>query len=106
MQSPQHAPVTCSGGDWAEDRLIPDCTRALACGKPILIRNPHSTRPWQHALEPLTDYLSLAERLSTDGAAMAEAWNFGSAADDVEPVGLVADRITVSLGWRCELYSH
>jgi CDP-glucose 4,6-dehydratase len=64
------------GGDWAEDRLIPDCIRALASGKPILIRNPYSTRPWQHVLEPLAGYLSLAERLSTDGAAMAEAWNF------------------------------
>jgi CDP-glucose 4,6-dehydratase len=86
------------GGDWADDRLIPDCIRALASGKPALIRNPHSTRPWQHVLEPLTGYLSLAERLSTDGVAMAEAWNFGPAIDDVEPVRLVADRIAVLWG--------
>lgn len=86
------------GGDWAENRLIPDCIRAVASGAPILIRNPHATRPWQHVLEPLAGYLILAERLCTDGDAAAEAWNFGPAADDVEPVHFLADRVTALWG--------
>ena len=65
------------GGDWAQDRLVPDCLRAIAAGIPMIVRNPVATRPWQHVLEPLTGYLLLAERLYTEGAAWAEAWNFG-----------------------------
>ncbi len=86
------------GGDWAEDRLIPDCVRAMAAGEPIVIRNPAATRPWQHVLEPLCGYLLLAERLWHDGAASAEAWNFGPAMDDVEPVHRIADRMTALWG--------
>jgi CDP-glucose 4,6-dehydratase len=82
------------GGDWAEHRLIPDCIRAMIAGRTIEIRSPHSTRPWQHVLEPLCGYLLLAERLWNDGASAAEAWNFGPAMNDVEPVGDIVERVT------------
>ena len=65
------------GGDFADYRLVPDCMRALMAGRPILIRNPGSIRPWQHVLEPLSGYLWLAARLLQDGPAFAEPWNFG-----------------------------
>ena len=69
------------GGDWAEDRLVPDCIRALSAGETIALRNPRAVRPWQHVLEPLCGYLLLAERLHADAAAFGEAWNFGPADD-------------------------
>jgi CDP-glucose 4,6-dehydratase len=81
------------GGDWAEQRLIPDCIRALVSAEPVTIRNPHATRPWQHVLEPLSGYLLLAERLWTDRPSAAEAWNFGPDSCDSEPVGSIADRV-------------
>lgn len=65
------------GGDWATDRIIPDCIRALEKIEPITIRSPSAVRPWQHVLEPLSGYLLLAERLSKDPTAFTEAWNFG-----------------------------
>jgi CDP-glucose 4,6-dehydratase len=66
------------GGDWATDRLIPDCIRALRQGKTIEIRNPQATRPWQHVLEPLGGYLHLARRLwETEPGEIHDAWNFG-----------------------------
>lgn len=74
------------GGDWAEDRLVPDILRAFERLQPVVIRNPLATRPWQHVLEPLSGYLVLAERLYTDGAAFAQGWNFGPRDDDVQPV--------------------
>jgi CDP-glucose 4,6-dehydratase len=86
------------GGDWAEDRLIPDCIAALAAGRPIEIRNPHATRPWQHVLDPLAGYLVLAERLVTEGAAFAQPWNFGPAPEDIRPVGRIADAIIARWG--------
>jgi CDP-glucose 4,6-dehydratase len=66
------------GGDWAQDRLIPDCVRALAARRPIIIRNPDAVRPWQHVLEPLYGYLLLAKRMSDEPAGFSGAWNFGS----------------------------
>ncbi len=81
------------GGDWAEDRLLPDCIRALSAGRSIEVRNPAATRPWQHVLEPLAGYLVLAEALWRDGAGMAEAWNFGPAMQDVQPVGEVVTNV-------------
>ena len=80
------------GGDWGEDRLIPDIMRAAGAGKAIAIRRPDAVRPWQHVLEPLSGYLLLAERLWED-AAFAEGWNFGPAIDDAKPVRWIADRI-------------
>ena len=66
------------GGDWAADRLIPDCVRAFRGGEPVALRYPHAVRPWQHVLEPLSGYLQLAERLAgPDGERYARAWNFG-----------------------------
>jgi CDP-glucose 4,6-dehydratase len=65
------------GGDWAEDRLVPDIVRSVAAGEAVHVRNPDSVRPWQHVLEPLSGYLALASRLMTDGAAFSGAWNFG-----------------------------
>ncbi len=82
------------GGDWAEDRLIPDIIRAIQGGQSVNIRNPHATRPWQHVLEPLSGYLALAEKLYVEGPAFAEAFNFGSAEEDAKPVQWIVERIT------------
>ncbi|MEA2295797.1 MAG: CDP-glucose 4,6-dehydratase [Solirubrobacteraceae bacterium] len=82
------------GGDWAADRLVPDLMRAALAGEPLVLRNPDAVRPWQHVLNPLSGYLTLAERLAgADGAAYAEAWNFGPAAGDAQPVSWVVERI-------------
>jgi CDP-glucose 4,6-dehydratase len=81
------------GGDWAEDRLIPDCIRALVAGLPIAIRNPQATRPWQHVLDPLSGYLMLAQRLWDEPQAYGEAWNFGPGENDVRPVGWIASGV-------------
>ena len=81
------------GGDWATDRLIPDCIRALLNGEQILIRNPHAIRPWQHVLEPLSGYLLLAEKLFSEGPLCAEGWNFGPSDEDAKPVGWIVRRL-------------
>ncbi|WP_066799734.1 CDP-glucose 4,6-dehydratase [Sphingomonas soli] len=78
------------GGDFAEDRLVPDAVRAFASGKPLQIRNPLAIRPWQHVLEPLVGYLMLAERLHGD-TGFGGGWNFGPALGDAAPVREVAD---------------
>jgi CDP-glucose 4,6-dehydratase len=80
------------GGDWGEDRLIPDIVRAAAAGTPIPIRRPDAVRPWQHVLEPLSGYLLLAERL-WDDPEIADGWNFGPDPDDAKPVRWIAERI-------------
>lgn len=82
------------GGDWAKDRLVPDIMRAVMHGRPVIIRNPRATRPWQHVLEPLNGYLTVAEHLWVHGRAFAEAWNFGPNDDDVQPVSWICDTIT------------
>ena len=74
------------GGDWAADRLVPDCIRAFMADKKVLIRYPDAIRPWQHVLEPLAGYLLLAERLHQDGRTCSEAWNFGPDAGEPKPV--------------------
>ena len=74
------------GGDWAKDRLIPDIVTAFERSQPVLIRNPNATRPWQHVLEPLRGYLTLAEKLLAEGPAFAEGWNFGPHSDDARGV--------------------
>jgi CDP-glucose 4,6-dehydratase len=78
------------GGDWAADRLLPDCARAFAAQRSVEIRHPDAVRPWQHVLEPLSGYLGLAERLWSD-AGFAEAWNFGPAEHDARTVAEVVD---------------
>ena len=77
------------GGDWSEDRLIPDLVRAAVSGRHSAIRYPHATRPWQHVLEPLAGYLLLGQHLLTDPQASAEAWNFGPDAACQWPVAQV-----------------
>ncbi|HOY32847.1 MAG TPA: CDP-glucose 4,6-dehydratase [Bacteroidales bacterium] len=74
------------GGDWAEDRLIPDFVKAVSKGKKLTVRNPAAIRPWQHVLEPLSGYLKLAEKLYADGVKYAEAWNFGPEDKDARSV--------------------
>ncbi|MEO6276841.1 CDP-glucose 4,6-dehydratase [Roseateles sp.] len=86
------------GGDWALDRLVPDILRALQNKEPVLIRNPHAIRPWQHVLEPLSGYLLLAERLYTQGQADAEGWNFGPRDDDARPVQWIVEYLCESWG--------
>ncbi len=81
------------GGDWAPDRLVPDVLAAFEAGQPATLRKPHAVRPWQHVLEPLRGYLMLAERLHADGAAFAQAWNFGPGQDDARPVEWVAQQL-------------
>ncbi len=78
------------GGDWAADRLIPDCVRSIEAGQEIEIRNPVATRPWQHVLEPLSGYLLLGHLLYTQGAKYAEGFNFGPNADSVLTVAEVS----------------
>jgi len=86
------------GGDWAEDRLIPDIMRAIVQGKPVHIRNPNAIRPWQHVLEPLSGYLILAQKLYEGGAEFSEGWNFGPNDEDAKPVSWIADRLTRTWG--------
>lgn len=85
------------GGDWAGDRLIPDCIRAILAGEPVQIRNPDAIRPWQHVLEPLSGYLLLAQRLYEDGVRYSGGWNFGPAEEDARPVGWIVERLCA--GW-------
>jgi CDP-glucose 4,6-dehydratase len=79
------------GGDWAKDRLIPDCLAAFAEGRPVTLRYPHAVRPWQHVLEPLAGYIMLGDRLFDETAkGFDRAWNFGPNSDDDAEVGQVA----------------
>jgi CDP-glucose 4,6-dehydratase len=80
------------GGDWGEDRLLPDVFRAALTDAPIRIRNPESVRPWQHALNPLSGYVRLAER-AWDDPEVARGWNFGPADDDARPVRWILERL-------------
>ena len=86
------------GGDWAEDRLVPDLVRALSAGSAVSVRRPTAVRPWQHVIEPLSGYLHLAERLVADPGSHAEAWNFGPEPDDARPVAWIADRVVAQWG--------
>jgi CDP-glucose 4,6-dehydratase len=81
------------GGDWAADRLVPDCLRALLAGEEIVIRSPHAIRPWQHVLEPLSGYLLLSQMLYTNEDKYAEAWNFGPLDDDARPVEWIVRKL-------------
>ncbi len=92
------------GGDWAEARLLPDAARALSRGEPLMVRNPRSTRPWQHVLEPLSGYLALAQALVEGRDGGRPAWNFGPAHEDALPVSEIADLFVSAWGrgavWR------
>lgn len=98
---PQHRVAVASvragnvigGGDWAMDRLIPDMIRAFTNREPVIIRSPHAIRPWQHVLEPLSGYLTLAEKLWQEGPAFAEGWNFGPNDEDAKTVQWIVQRL-------------
>lgn len=81
------------GGDWAQDRLIPDIVQSFADGKALTIRNPNAIRPWQHVLEPLRGYISLAQQLYEQGPVFAEGWNFGPADSDAKTVQWIVERV-------------
>lgn len=86
------------GGDWAKDRIIPDCIRALEAGKPIEIRSPRAVRPWEHVLEPLSGYLLLAKKMWEHPTEYCEGWNFGPEEDSVLTVWEVASEIVKNFG--------
>ena len=93
------------GGDWAENRLVPDILRAMGAGEILKIRSPNSIRPWQHVLEPLSGYLLLAERLYSSGASFADAWNFGPVDEDARPVQWIVEHFAEMSGsiiWQCD----
>lgn len=82
------------GGDWAANRLIPDCIRAYFSKEKMQLRYPHSVRPWQHVLESINGYISLAEcLLDKNGPQFAEAWNFGPESEDMQTVGEIASKV-------------
>lgn len=92
------------GGDWSDDRLLPDFLRAIDAGKNLTIRYPGAVRPWQHVLEPLSGYLCLAERLASD-ISFAQAWNFGPYDSDARSVEWIVARLCRRIpgaAWRCE----
>ena len=98
------------GGDWATDRLVPDILRAFERNEAVVVRNPHATRPWQHVLDPLAGYLTLAQRLWHDGAAFAEGWNFGPRDEDARPVQWVVEQLAERWGdgarWQLDAGEH
>ena len=85
------------GGDWAKDRIVPDCIRALEAGKEVEIRSPHAIRPWQHVLEPLSGYLLLAAKMLQEPTAYCEGWNFGPRMESVRTVWEVATLLNAPL---------
>ena len=90
------------GGDWAEDRLVPDIARAAARKSKVVLRYPEAVRPWQHVLDPLEGYLRLVEKMRDD-ASLASAWNFGPDQKECADVLTVAHRISRALGVDCEI---
>ena len=97
------------GGDWADDRLIPDILRSFEKSKPIVIRSPKATRPWQHVLEPLSGYLILAQKLYENQKDYAEGWNFGPNEKDVKSVDWILDKMIIkwpSSSWELDQNSN
>jgi CDP-glucose 4,6-dehydratase len=98
------------GGDWAQDRLIPDMMKAIMEGRPVEIRSPHAVRPWVHVLEPLNGYLMLAEQLWIMGAEFAQAWNFGASSEDAKSVQWIVENLIRLWGedarWERDLARH
>jgi CDP-glucose 4,6-dehydratase len=86
------------GGDWAKDRIIPDCINAISAGKEIEVRNPNATRPWQHVLEPLSGYLLLGMKLYTNPTEYSGAWNFGPNASSIKTVNILAEKVIEVFG--------
>lgn len=98
------------GGDWSDDRLVPDILGAFSRSEPVMIRKPNAVRPWQHVLEPLRGYLTLAERLFIEGASYAEAFNFGPREDDAQPVEWIVRQLAAMWGdsalWQLDGANH
>jgi CDP-glucose 4,6-dehydratase len=86
------------GGDWSEDRLIPDLVRGFLARKPVLIRRPKSIRPWQHVLDPLHGYVRLAEEMLAERVQFASSFNFGPTAEDAWPVERIATKLAYLWG--------
>lgn len=86
------------GGDWAKDRIVPDCIRALEKEEEIQVRNPRAIRPWQYVLEPLYGYLKLGEKLNENPSDYSEAWNFGPSIESIIPVGDLVQQIIEAYG--------
>lgn len=94
------------GGDWSDDRLVPDLVRAVAAGEPLVVRSPRATRPWQHVLDCLSGYLLLGQRLLAGDRPCADAWNFGPDGDEdrtVEQVLRLLARTWSQLRWEVDL---
>jgi len=98
------------GGDWAEDRLIPDIIRAFQKNETVSIRNPNAIRPWQHVLEPLAGYMQLAEQMIVKPKQYAQAWNFGPNDEDAKPVEWIVKQIAQQWGdsanWKTDQADH
>lgn len=98
------------GGDWAQDRLVPDILAAFEQGRLVDIRNPDAIRPWQHVLEPLRGYLTLAEHLFEEGPGFAEGWNFGPNDEDAKSVGWIVQQMAAMWGnnarWHLDTGEH
>lgn len=98
------------GGDWAQDRLIPDILTAFEQGRKVSIRNQHAIRPWQHVMEPLRGYLTLAEQLFELGPSFAGGWNFGPNDEDAKPVGFIVEQMAGLWGaganWQLDSGAH
>ena len=98
------------GGDWAQDRLIPDILAAFEQARKVDIRNPHAIRPWQHVMEPLRGYLTLAEHLFEHGPSFGEGWNFGPNDEDAKPVAWIVEEMAALWGtdaqWQIDAYGH
>jgi len=98
------------GGDWAEDRLVPDILRAFEANEPVIIRNPNSIRPWQHVLEPLSGYLTLAQRLWDNPLSYSQGWNFGPRDEDAKPVEWIVKTLVEQWGagasWKIDAGEH
>ena len=99
------------GGDWSDDRLIPDALKAFDSGNPLIVRNPLAIRPWQHVLEPVSGYLTLAEKLYFSGNEFAEGWNFGPNDEDTKSVGEVMDSLVAywpnnNISWEIDRHQQ
>ena len=98
------------GGDWANDRLIPDILKAWLANEKVLIRHPHAIRPWQHVLEPLNGYLTLAEHLYQQGIRFNGGWNFGPFDSEAKPVSWIVEQLMLLWGdnvnWQLDKSPH
>ena len=91
------------GGDWAQERLIPDLMKSIIHNEPMQIRNPNGIRPWQHVLEPLSGYLKLIEKMELNMDKFSEGWNFGPNEEN-KTVSWIIDKISELYGMECNTY--